>query len=101
MQRIFPRSEVEIDPSTIGVSFVDILFALAVGQVFAPVADWAQHPLTSSLPAANWLQLGVALVITITSWIGYHASANRAQFKITFFNVEFFKLVSKYRRPAR
>jgi cytidine deaminase len=82
-----------LDPASIGVSFVDILFALAVGQVFSPVAQWAQDPKKNPLPLLNWLQLAVALTITITSWIGYHASANKARFRPDFVNVELLKLV--------
>ncbi|MGH9123797.1 MAG: hypothetical protein ACRDZ8_03595 [Acidimicrobiales bacterium] len=83
----------EIDPASIGVSFVDILFALAVGQVFLPVALWAEDPVKNPLPLVSWLHLGVALTITITSWIGYHASANKARFQPQFVNVELVKLV--------
>lgn len=83
----------EVDPASIGVSFVDILFALAVGQVFTPVALWASEPAKNPLPIVSWFHLGVALTITITSWIGYHASANKARFQPQFVNVELVKLV--------
>jgi hypothetical protein len=43
------------------------------------------------LPSASLLALLVALVLTITSWIGYHNSANRAHFKLQFINVELTK----------
>lgn len=86
------RRTPEIDPSSIGVSFVDILFALAVGQVFAPVAEWAQDPAKHPLAFASFSHLVVALTMTITSWIGYHASANKPRFKPHFFNVELVKL---------
>jgi predicted RNase H-like HicB family nuclease len=85
----------ELDRASVGVSFVDILFALAVGQILMPIAVWAQaqDPQKSSLPLVNWLHLGVAFTITIASWIGYHESANRAGFQPRFFNVEFVKLL--------
>jgi hypothetical protein len=88
-----PRAAPILDPATIGVSFVDILFALAVTQVFMPIASWAQDPKKSPLPALSWWGLIVALTITVTSWIGYHTSANKARFAVQFFNVEFLKLV--------
>ena len=81
----------EIDPTTIGISFVDILFALVVGQVLDPVGKWAVHPHEQPLPLAVVVHLVVALVITTTSWIGYHNSANRARFKLRFPNVELAK----------
>jgi uncharacterized membrane protein len=81
----------KIDRTTIGISFVDILFALVVGQVLDPVAKWAIDPVKYSLSSATFLNLAVALMLTITSWIGYHNSANRARFTLRFVNVELVK----------
>jgi NADH:ubiquinone oxidoreductase subunit 3 (subunit A) len=39
------------------------------------------------------MNLVVAFVITIASWIGYHTSANRPRFSIQFINIELFKLI--------
>lgn len=85
------RRRPEIDPTTIGISFVDILFALVVGRVLEPIGKWAEDPRAQSLPTVRVTHLTVALVLTITSWIGYHNSANRARFKLRFLNVELFK----------
>jgi hypothetical protein len=83
-----------IDRSAIGVSFVDLLFALALAQIFVPIASWAANPKKNPLPLTSWTSLIlVAFAITITSWIGYHASANRARFTVSFINVELVKLV--------
>jgi hypothetical protein len=70
---------------------VDILFALVVGQVLDPVRLWAMSPGDHPLPAATVLHLAVALAITLASWLGYHASANRPRFRLLFFNVELAK----------
>lgn len=85
------RPPPKIDPGTTGVSFVDILFALVVGQVLDPVRLWALSQSDHPLPAASVLHLAVALVITLASWVGYHGSSNRPQFRIVFFNLELAK----------
>jgi hypothetical protein len=85
--------EPKLDPAAVGISFVDILFALVVGQILAPVAAWMTHPqrAANSISAQAWLALTVALVLTITSWIGYHNSSNAAHFRLQFVNVELIK----------
>lgn len=70
----------ERDKSLVGITFVDVLFAIVVAQILEPVARGF------ALPAAGKAQLGVALVLTITSWIGYHNSWNRPRFFIRFLN---------------
>ena len=87
MSRITPK----LDPATIGISFVDILFALAVGQVLDPVKNWSEGPDKNSLPLPVWTQLAVVLVLILTSWVGYHSSANRPRFRLGFFNSELVK----------
>jgi hypothetical protein len=82
-----------IDPTTSGISFVDILFALAVGEVLAPFVPWAASHETSSLPAPIVWNLAVALVLILTSFIGYHNSRNRPLFTIRFVNVSLCKFV--------
>ena len=58
----------EVDPATVGISFVDILFALAAGVVLAPVQSWASDTAKNHLsfsggfepnrrPDSNTLQL--------------------------------------------
>jgi hypothetical protein len=81
----------KVDPATIGISFVDILFALAIGQVLDPVKNWGEDPKTNSLPLPVALQLGVVLVLILTSWVRYHSSTNRPRFALAFFNVELLK----------
>lgn len=87
MRRIPPK----LDPGTVGVSFVDILFALAVGQVLDPVKNWGENPTNNPLPLPVWTQLGLVLVLILTSWVGYHNSANRPRFRLGFFNWELVK----------
>jgi hypothetical protein len=87
MKKIEPK----LDPATIGISFVDILFALAVGQVLDPIKNWGENPKTNPVPLSVWTQLAVVLVLILTSWVGYHGSANRPRFHLAFFNWELFK----------
>lgn len=87
MTRIAPK----LDPATIGISFVDILFALAVGQVLDPIKNWGEDPTKNPLPLPVWTQLAVVLVLILTSWVGYHSSANRPRFRLGFFNLELAK----------
>jgi hypothetical protein len=71
------------DERSVGIGFVDVLFALVIGKVLASVGWNGLHQLTRT-ELAN---LGVATVITLASWIGYHNSYNRPKFKIRFFNL--------------
>jgi hypothetical protein len=84
-------SEPTIDPTTSGISFVDILFALAVGEVLAPLVPWAANHSKHSLPAPIVWNLVVALVLILTSFIGYHNSQNRPLFTVRFVNVSLCK----------
>jgi hypothetical protein len=81
----------KLDPATIGISFVDILFALAVGQVLDPVKNWGEDPHLNPLTLPVAAQLAVVLVLTLTSWVGYHSSTNRPRFRLGFFNLELVK----------
>ncbi len=83
----------QIDPATTGITFVDILFALAVGVALDPVAKWATHPKLNPLPRGNAMNLGVAIVVILTSFIGYHNSVNRPRFKIRFVNIQLIKFL--------
>jgi hypothetical protein len=87
MKRIPPK----LDPATIGISFVDILFALAIGQILDPIKSWGQDPKKNSLPLPVAMQLAVVLVLTLTSWVGYHSSSNRPRFRLGFFNLDLLK----------
>lgn len=59
------------DDKDVGISFVDILFALVVGQALMALNR------VGAMPAAGRSHLIFASVLTITSWIGYHRSAHR------------------------
>lgn len=74
-------SDPRIDDSSVGISFIDVLFALVIGYAITPVAKWW------SIPAAGWIHLTTAVLLTLTSWIGYHNSRNRPRFVIGFFNL--------------
>jgi len=71
----------KVDPSHVGLGFVDVLFALVVGQILAPLSEW------SKISQVGWTHLGVGLVLTLTSWIGYHSSRNGPRFQIRFPNL--------------
>ena len=78
LRRITP----EIDPSHVGIGFIDVLFALVIANILG-VIGWP--PVGRLSPqSAN---LAVAMVVTLASWVGYHNSANRPRFKIRFFNL--------------
>jgi hypothetical protein len=85
------KPDPKIDPGTTGISFVDILFALVVGQVLDPLRLWAADPRAHPLSTAVLMHLGVALTVTLASWVGYHGSANRPRFRLRFFNLELAK----------
>lgn len=55
----------------VGINFIDILFALVVGEALLALNRVLQ------MPAAGVSHLIFAGVLTITSWIGYHLSAHR------------------------
>lgn len=71
----------QLDPRQVGLTFVDVLFALVMGQVIMPFA------VATKPPAAGVAQLVLAGVLTITSWVGYHSSWNRPRWFIRFPNL--------------
>ena len=73
-----------VDPGRVGITFVDVLFALVVGLALAPLGNWWK------ISPAGWSHLAVAITLTLLSWIGYHNSANRPQWVIGFINLPFF-----------
>ena len=89
--RGFNSHDPELDPATVGISYVDILFALAVGVVLDPVKSWASSPAKNPLPLPEVLNLAVSLTVILCSFIGYHNSTNRPRFKIRFVNISFIK----------
>ena len=80
-------SDPRIDDSSVGISFIDVLFALVIGYAITPIAKWWE------IPAAGWIHLATAGLMTLTSWIGYHNSRNRPRFVIGFFNLPFLQFV--------
>jgi hypothetical protein len=81
----------EIDTSLTGVSFIDILFALAVAAILQPVEQRVEHPVSHPLPAANVVGLAVVLTLVLGSFIGHHNSSSKPRFKIRFLNSSFIK----------
>lgn len=71
----------------VGVSFVDVLFALVIGRILTQATD------ARSLPAPATAHLVVAVVLTICSWVGYHNSSFRPQERISFFNLAFWQFL--------
>ncbi len=93
LERRLNQKQPQVDPVTIGISFIDILFALAIAVVLMPIQSWARDSSSpaNSLPSANVVNLSVALVLILGSFVGYHNSTNRPKFRIRFVNVEFLK----------
>jgi hypothetical protein len=77
----------ELDEERVGITFVDLLFALVVGQVLDPLRRWW------TIPATGWSHLAVAMVLTMASWIGYHTSANRPRYAIKVANYPLLQFV--------
>ena len=77
----WPEQPAVKDKASVGVTFVDVLFALVVGLVLEPFAD----PRLPTGPAVAHLL--VAGVLLLTSWIGYHNSHNRPTYLIRFPNL--------------
>jgi hypothetical protein len=67
---------------SVGIGFVDLLFALVVGQILATLTT-AGFP---HVPPVKVLNLSLAAVVTLASWVGYHNSKNRPRYKIQYFN---------------
>ncbi|MFG3656836.1 hypothetical protein [Streptomyces sp. NPDC047706] len=71
----------------VGITFIDVLFALVVSRILAAATD------ASSLPAHAISHLLVAAALTTFSWVGYHNSANRPQYPIRFINLPFWQFL--------
>jgi hypothetical protein len=76
-----------IDETRVGLSFIEVLFALVVARALDPLADY------SSIPGVGLSHLAVAFVLTVTSWIGYHNSWNRPRYFIRFANLPLWQFV--------
>jgi len=90
--------EKEADQNRTGVAFVAVLFSIAVGEIakdiVQPVKDLTQrHTDMFSPPWAAVSHYAVALVLTVTSFVGYFASKNGPQLRVKFFNLPFVQIV--------
>jgi hypothetical protein len=83
-QRQRPTS---IDETRVGLSFIEVLFALVVARALDPLANF------SSIPVVGLSHLGLTFVLTVTSWIGYHNSWNRPRYFIRFANLPLWQFV--------
>ena len=77
----WPRHPPEVDTRSVGLGFIDVLFALVVGKVLDSLARPASVP-----PVGRW-QLALAFVVTVGSWVGYHNSLNRPTYLVRFPNL--------------
>jgi hypothetical protein len=76
-----PRRQPQVDRRLVGISFVDVLFALVVAEALEPIKHWR------TIPAVGWSHLALVIVLVITSWVGYHNSFNRPTYFIRFPNL--------------
>ena len=74
------RHEPQLDRGSVGTDFVDVLLALVVVEILRPLRDY------QDLSVAAWSHLGLAAVLTLTTWIGHHRRG-RQQFLVRFFNL--------------
>jgi hypothetical protein len=70
----------EADQRGVGLVFVDVLFA----AVATKILEQSSH---HGLPFEGKTQLALATVLTITAWIAYHNSTNRAAYKMEYVNL--------------
>jgi hypothetical protein len=85
--RPWPQRPPEEDPKAVGITFVDVLFALVIARVLEPFAG------ATSVTGPGVMHLVLAGVLTLTSWIGYHNSLNRPQYFIRFPNLPLFQFL--------
>jgi len=76
----WPRRPPHKDRGAVGISFVDVLFALVIAEILAPLRYF------DAIPGYGLAHLAVAATLTLTSWVGYHNSHNRPQYLIRFPN---------------
>lgn len=81
------RRPTAIDETRVGLSFIEVLFALVVARALDPLANY------SKIPGVGLSHLAVAFVLTVTSWIGYHNSWNRPRYFIRFANLPLWQFV--------
>ena len=72
-----PEVDAPNDGRTI-IDFVDILFALVVGQILDVMSSW------NAMSANDRAHLVFVFVLTLGSWVGYHSSVNRESGEVSF-----------------
>lgn len=75
------RHAPRLDKAATGVGFIDLLFALVVVELFKPLYPWW------TVSAVGWVQISLAALLTLCSWIGYHVSVNRPRWVVRFPNI--------------
>lgn len=87
--RITATAPEYVGESHTGVTFVNVLFGIVVSVIVVGLAkdisDAVQD--VSSLRETRLFHLGVGVVVTVGSWIGYHSSQHRPQLRIKFVNL--------------
>jgi len=78
---MMPKRPHQLDDKLVGITFIDVLFALVIAQLLQPFA------ITRHVPLAGTAHLLVGGVVTIGSWIGYHNSLSRPHYVIRFVNL--------------
>lgn len=86
--RSWPKRKPEVDERFVGLTFVEVLFALVIARVLEPFAD------VKSVPWVGRAQLLLAAVLTLASWVGYHNSRNRPRYFIRFPNLPLFQFLT-------
>jgi hypothetical protein len=77
-----------VDRGDVGVLFVDLLFALVVVELLEPLRNPAD------VLAAGGVQLVLAFILTLLSWIGYHLSVSRLDGPVRIDSPSFIHLLS-------
>jgi hypothetical protein len=90
--------EKEVDQTRTGVAFVAVLFSLVIGKIADGVVPSVRRLINNNAPAVHLPGVSVAhyvvaLVLTVTSFVGYFASKNGPQLRIKFFNLPFVTIV--------
>jgi hypothetical protein len=73
-----PKDQESKDDGRTIIDFVDILFALVVGQVLEVLPRW------NAMAADERSHLAFVFVLTLGSWVGYHSSENRESGEVSF-----------------
>ncbi len=79
--RSWPKRSPQVDQGNVGITFVDVLFALVIGEILEPLRQF------DAIPGPGRAHLALAALLTLASWIGYHNSHNRPRHFIRFPNL--------------